>query len=155
MIRPSTDRSYRALLRVPSLGRILLGMALARIAQAMVAIGLVLFTLAEYGSPELAGLVTFASAFPGIAISPIAGVLLDRHGRIRLMIVDYLVAAAALALVAVLATLDALPAWLLVLIATVMSLTSIFSARTVASHVASATTLTAARPATTAHEPTT
>jgi MFS family permease len=124
--RPA-DHSYRALLRVPSLGRILLGMGLARVAQAMVAIALVLFTLAEYRSPELAGLVTFASIFPGIAISPIAGVLLDRHGRIRLMILDYVVAASALVVVALLASVHALPAWLLLLIATVMSLTSIFS----------------------------
>jgi MFS family permease len=124
--RPA-DRSYRALLSVPSLGRILLGMAFARIAQAMVAIALVLFTLAEYHSPELAGLVTFASIFPGIVISPIAGVLLDRHGRIRLMILDYVVAASALVIVAGLARAHALPSWLLVLIAVVMSLTSIFS----------------------------
>ena len=75
MAEPSrrADHSYRALLRVPSLGRILLGMAFARVAQAMVAIALVLFTLTEYHSPPLAGLVTFASTFPGIAISPIAG----------------------------------------------------------------------------------
>jgi MFS family permease len=124
----STDRSYRALLGVPSLGRILVGMAFARIAQAMVAIALVLFTLAEYHSPELAGLVTFASIFPGIAISPIAGVLLDRHGRIQLMILDYVVAATALFVVAGLSSAHALPSWLLVLIAVVMSLTSIFSA---------------------------
>ena len=102
-------------------------MGFARVAQAMVAIALVLFTLAEYHSPELAGLVTFASVFPGVVISPIAGVLLDRHGRIRLMILDYVVAAIALSLVAGLATIHALPAWLLVLIAVVMSLTSIFS----------------------------
>ena len=128
MTHGPADRSYRALLGVPTLGRILLGMALARIAQAMVAIALVLFTLAEYHSPELAGLVTFASIVPGIAVSPIAGVLLDRHGRIRLMILDYVVAAAALAVVAALSSAHALPSWLLVLIATVMSLTSIFSA---------------------------
>lgn len=128
MTHRSADPSYRALLAVPSLGRIVLGMALARIAQAMVAIALVLFTLVEYHSPELAGLVTFASIFPGIAISPIAGVLLDRHGRIRLMILDYLVAASALVVIAGLASAHALPSWLLVLIATVMSLTSIFSA---------------------------
>jgi MFS family permease len=127
MTRRAHDRSYRALLAVPSLGRILLGMGLARVAQAMVAIALVLFTLAEYRSPELAGLVTFASIFPGIAISPIAGVLLDRHGRIRLMIADYVVAATSLFVVAALASAHALPAWLLVLIATVMSLTAIFS----------------------------
>jgi MFS family permease len=124
----ASDRSYRALLAVPSLGRIVLGMGLARVAQAMVAIALVLFTLTEYRSPELAGLVTFASIVPGIVISPIAGVLLDRHGRIRLMILDYLVAASALGLIALLASVHALPAWLLVVIATVMSLTSIFSA---------------------------
>ena len=90
MTRRPVDPSYRALLAVPTLGRIVLGMGLARIAQAMLGVALVLFTLAEYRSPELAGLVTFASIFPGIAISPIAGVLLDRHGRIRLMIADYL-----------------------------------------------------------------
>ena len=128
MTHHPTDRSYRALLAVPALGRILLGMGLARVAQSMVAIALVLFTLTEYHSPELAGLVTFASIFPGIAISPIAGVLLDRHGRIRLMIFDYVVAAAALVVIAGLASAHALPPWLLVLIATVMSLTSIFSA---------------------------
>ena len=128
MTHRSADPSYRALFRVPTLGRIVLGMGLARIAQAMVGIAFVLFTLAEYHSPELAGLVTFASIVPGIAISPIAGVLLDRHGRIRLMIVDYLFAASALVVIAGLASVHALPPWLLVLIATVMSLTSIFSA---------------------------
>lgn len=122
------DPSYRALFQVPSLGRIVLGMGLARIAQAMLGVALVLFTLAEYRSPQLAGLVTFASIFPGIAISPIAGVLLDRHGRIRLMIADYLVSLVALLAIAVLAASHALPPWLLVLIAAVMSLTSIFSA---------------------------
>lgn len=94
----------------------------------MLGVAFVLFTLAEYRSPELAGVVTFASIFPGIAISPIAGVLLDRHGRIRLIIADYLVAVAALILIAGLASIHALPPWLLVLIAAIMSLTSIFSA---------------------------
>lgn len=128
MTRRTVDPSYRALLAVPTLGRIVLGMGLARIAQAMLGVTLVLFTLAEYHSPELAGLVTFASIFPGIAISPIAGVLLDRHGRIRLMIADYIVGAASLVVIAALASGHALPPWLLVLIAIVMSLTSIFSA---------------------------
>lgn len=128
MTRRTVDPSYRALLAVPTLGRIVLGMGLARIAQAMLGVALVLFTLAEYRSPELAGLVTFASIFPGIAISPIAGVLLDRHGRIRLMIADYVVGATALVVIAALASVHALPPWLLVLIAIVMSLTSIFSA---------------------------
>ena len=121
------DRSYRALFAVPSILRILLGMAIARVAQAMVSVALVLFTLAEYHSPELAGVVTFASIFPGLLVSPIAGVLLDRHGRIRLIIADWIIALASLVLIGVLALAHALPDWLLVVIATVSSLTSIFS----------------------------
>lgn len=123
----SSDRSYRALLRVPTLGRVLLSMQIARIAQSMVGVALVLFTLDRYGSPAFAGLVTFASVFPGLLISPIAGALLDRHGRIRLVLLDYLVALVAMVVVGVLALSDALPGPLLVLIAVVGSLTSILS----------------------------
>ena len=83
------DRSYRALLRVPTLGRVLVSMILARIAQSMVGVAMVLFTLREYGSPALAGAVTLAYVLPGLVVSPIAGALLDRHGRVRLIILDY------------------------------------------------------------------
>ena len=76
--------SYRALLDVPWLPRILTAMLLSRIAQSMVSIALVLFTLTEYGSPALAGLVTLASILPGLLVAPIAGALLDRHGRMQL-----------------------------------------------------------------------
>ena len=124
---PITDRSYRALLRVPTLGRVLLSMQIARVAQSMVGVALVLFTLDRYGSPAFAGFVTFASVFPGLLISPIAGALLDRHGRIRLVLLDYLVALAAMAVVGVLALGDMLPGPLLLLIAVVSSLTSILS----------------------------
>jgi MFS family permease len=102
-------------------------MQVARTAQSMVSIALVLFTLAAYRSPELAGLVTFASIFPGLVASPVAGALLDRHGRVRLIILDYLVAVGALVLIGSLAIADRLPAWLLVLIALVSSITGIFS----------------------------
>ena len=121
------DLSYRALLRVPTLGRVLVSMQIGRVAQAMVSIALVLFTLDRYDSPALAGLVTFASVFPGLAIAPIAGALLDRHGRIRLVMLDFVVALGAMVLIAMLAIADALPAHLLVAIAAVSSLTSILS----------------------------
>lgn len=121
------DRSYRALLRVPTLGRVLVSMQIARVAQSMVSIALVLFTLDRYGSPAFAGLVTFASVFPGLLISPIAGALLDRHGRIRLVLLDYVVALLAMVLIGVLALLGALPGPLLVAIAVISSLTSILS----------------------------
>lgn len=102
-------------------------MQLARIAQSMVGVALVLFTLDRYGSPAFAGLVTFASIMPGLLISPLAGALLDRHGRIRLVILDYLVALGAMVLIGGLAMADALPGPLLLLIAVVSSLTSILS----------------------------
>jgi MFS family permease len=121
------DRSYKALLGVPTLGRVLISMQIARVAQSMVSIALVLFTLDRYGSAAFAGLVTFASVFPGLLISPLAGALLDRHGRIRLVLLDYVVALLAMVLIGALALLDALPGPLLLVIAVVSSLTSILS----------------------------
>jgi predicted MFS family arabinose efflux permease len=115
--------SYRALLAVPSLGRVLLGMQISRIAQSMVSIVVILFALQRYNSAPLAGLVAFASIAPGMVVSPIAGALLDRHGRVRLIILDYLVAATSLLLVATLSFAGELPAWLLVAIVTVSSFT--------------------------------
>lgn len=121
------DPSYRALLEVPQLGRIVASMGLARIAQSMLGVALVLFALTVYDSPTLAGIVTFASVVPGLLIAPIAGALLDRHGRVRLMILDYLVALVSLALIGGLALAGLLPAPVLVLIVIVTSLTSILS----------------------------
>ena len=123
----SGEPSYRALLRVPTLGRVLISMQVARVAQSMVGVALVLFTLDRFGSPAFAGLVTFASIFPGLLLSPVAGALLDRHGRIRLVLLDYVVALIAMMVIGGLAVLDVLPGPLLVLIAVVSSLTSILS----------------------------
>jgi predicted MFS family arabinose efflux permease len=111
------------LLDVPSLGRVLLSMQVSRIAQSMVGIVMILFALQRYNSPQLAGLVAFASIAPGMVVSPIAGALLDRHGRVRLIILDYFVAAAALLLVAGLSLAGSLPAPLLVAITALASLT--------------------------------
>src|SRR3990170_1942669 len=114
-MRAAPATSYRALLAVPFLGRALAGMQLVRVCQSMIGVALVLFSLTRYGSPALAGLVTFASLAPGLLISPIGGALLDRHGRTRLILLDLVIA--------VIAVADVLPAWLLVLIAAVSSLT--------------------------------
>lgn len=103
--------------------RLVASMLLARVAGQMVALILVLLALQHYGSAELAGLVTFMAVAPGILASPIAGALLDRHGRTRLVVLDYFIAAASLALIAGLAAGDALPVPLLLLIVTVSSLT--------------------------------
>ncbi len=124
MTGTSLDRSYRALLAVPSVGPLLLGMQIARIAQSMVSVTIVLFTLATYRSPQLAGLATFFAIFPGLLVSPIAGALLDRHGRTRLVVLDYIVALACLILTGVLALMGMLPPWLLMIIAAIASLTA-------------------------------
>jgi MFS family permease len=121
----STDDapSYRRLFAIRGFPRLVASMMLARTAGQMVALILVLLALQHYGSAELAGLVTFLAVAPGIVASPIAGALLDRHGRTRLVVLDYFIAAASLALIAGLAAGDALPVPLLLLIVTVSSLT--------------------------------
>ena len=127
MTRPTEATSYRALLSIARLGRVIVSMQLARIAQSMVGVALVLFVLQEYRSPALAGLVTFAGIVPGLLVAPIAGALLDRHGRTRLIILDYVVALASLVLIGLLAIADSLPAPLLVTIAVLSSVTGILS----------------------------
>jgi MFS family permease len=123
-MKAEQDRSYRALLKLPSVGRLLFGMQIARIGQSMMSIGIVLFALTTYHSPRIAGFATFFNIFPGLVVSPLAGALLDRHGRIRLVVLDYIVALAALVLMGGLALTGHLPAWLLLVIAAVASLTN-------------------------------
>ena len=49
---PEPSPSYRALFAVPGLGRALAGTQVARIAQSMVGVTLVLFALGRYDSPD-------------------------------------------------------------------------------------------------------
>lgn len=119
--------SYRALFAVPQLGRVVASMQLARVAQSMFGVAIVLFALAQYDSPSFAGIVTFASVVPGLLIAPVAGALLDRHGRVRLMALDYAVASIGLVLIGGLSLAGLLPEWLLLVIVVVTSLTSILS----------------------------
>lgn len=121
----STDvpPSYRRLFAIPGFPRLVASMMLARTAGQMVSLILVLFALQHYGSAEVAGAVTFLSILPGLVGSPIAGALLDRHGRTRLMVMDYVIAGCSLALIAGLAIADRLPVPPLLAIVTVTSLT--------------------------------
>src|SRR6185295_13558421 len=65
---------------------------------------------------------------PGLVVSPLAGALLDRHGRTRLVALDYVIALASLTLIGILALAGVLPAGLLIVIAAVASLTVPLSA---------------------------
>ena len=116
--------TYRALLGVPGFGRMALGSQLGRIGGTMAQISLVLFVLGHFHSPTLAGLTEFLAIFPGLLIAPLAGALLDRHGRVRLVTADFVVAALCLALIGVLGLAGRLPAWLLLVIVGLSSLTS-------------------------------
>ena len=89
----------------------------------MLRVSLVLFVLSRYHSPQLAGLATFLLLFPGLLVAPVAGVLLDRHGRTRLITIDYLVGAVALLSIAGLSARQALPPAVLLAICGVASIT--------------------------------
>jgi nitrate/nitrite transporter NarK len=101
---------------------------LGRIAGQMLTVSFVLFVLARYHSPQLAGAATFFLLFPGLLLSPVAGALLDRYRRARLITLDYVVAATTLLMLAGLSAGHALPPPLLLAICGISSLTGPLSA---------------------------
>jgi MFS family permease len=115
--------TYRDLFRIPNFPRLATGVILARTASQMMLLTLVLFVLQRFHSPTLAGITVFVSIAPGIALSPIAGALLDRHGRVRLITLDYLVGFVTLALIAGLDLSGRVTPWALLPIVTISSLT--------------------------------
>src|SRR2546428_4679579 len=124
MVVPSSNRTtYRDLFRIPSFPRLATGVLLARTASQMMLLTLVLLVLQRFQSPSLAGITVFLSIAPGVALSPIAGALLDRHGRVRLITLDYLVGTVTLALIAGLDLGGQLTPWVLLPIVAVSSLT--------------------------------
>src|SRR2546430_8806785 len=78
---PAESTTYPDLFRIPTFPRLASSVVLARTANAMMQLALVLFTLQRFHSPTLAGVTIFLAIAPGIAVSPIAAALLDRHGR--------------------------------------------------------------------------
>lgn len=123
----SAELSYAALLRVPGFARVVLGTLLARLGGQMWEIVLVLFVLQRYQSPTLAGVTVLLSIVPGLALSPVAGALLDRQGRLRLMILDYAVTAGLMAAIAALSIGHRLPPPLLLMMVTVLGVSNILS----------------------------
>ena len=124
---PSIEASYADLLRVRGFGRVVLGTLLARLGGQMWGIVLVLFVLQRYRSPSLAGLTVLLSILPGLIFSPVAGALLDRQGRVRLMILDYSVTAGLTAAIVIQSLAHKLPPPLLLLIVSVLGVSNILS----------------------------
>lgn len=121
------ETSYGALFRVPGFSRVVTATGLSRLGGQMWEIVLVLFVLARYRSPQLAGLSVLMATVPGLVLSPLAGALLDRQGRVRLMIVDYALTAVLLTTLVGLSLVHRLPAALLLALVTVLSLSNILS----------------------------
>jgi predicted MFS family arabinose efflux permease len=120
--------TYRRLFSVGGFAQLAGGVVLSRTAIGLIQVALVLYVLQTFHSPALAGLVVFLSLVPGLAVSPIAGALLDRHGRVRMILLDYCVAASTMVLLAGLAAAQRLSAPLLMVIVAISSLTGPLSA---------------------------
>jgi predicted MFS family arabinose efflux permease len=88
------EQTYRATLAAPMVGRIAGSMLFSRLSAQGFSIALVLFLLGEFHSAPLAGACVFMSIAPGLLVSPIAGVLLDRHDAARMVKLDYIASAA-------------------------------------------------------------
>jgi MFS family permease len=116
--------SYRRVLATPGFRTLWGGALLARIGQQMTVVVLVLFVLARFGSASLAGAAVFFAIAPGLLVSPIAGALLDRGRRIRLITLDYAVAAVCMAAVGLLDRAGVLTSVLLLLIVGASSFTT-------------------------------
>ena len=95
----------------------------ARTANNVYSIVIVLFVLDRFHSAPLAGLTVMMATLPALAVSPLAGALLDRRGRAPLIVTDYLIAAGGLTLLWGLARAGALPRWALLSTVTLAGLT--------------------------------
>jgi len=122
-----TETSYPILFRVPGFARVMLATVLGRLAGQMWEVLLVLFVLVRYRSPALAGLTVLFALLPGLVLSPIAGSLLDRQGRLRLMVFDYTLTALLTGGIAILSALHSLPVPLLLVMVTLLSVSNILS----------------------------
>jgi MFS family permease len=115
--------TYRQLLAAPDLRLLLLATLLSRLAGRMFALAIVLYALLRTGSPVLAGWLAFAAMAPGLAISPLAGALIDRVGSVWAITVDMVAGAACVTALIVVDRLDLASAPVLLLLTGLFSLT--------------------------------
>lgn len=116
--------SYRHLLRQRGVPEVLLAASLSRLAGRMVTLAIILYSLDRFQAPALVGWVAFASLAPGLAISPLAGALLDRIGATRAIAVDMVASAALLFVLVAVSVGHALTPPLLLMLVALFSLTS-------------------------------
>jgi len=122
------ELSYQQLLRVPDMRALLLATGLSRLGGRMLSLAIVLYALARADSPALAGWLSFALMAPGLAISPIAGALIDRAGAVWAITADMAASAACLLALTLVDRLGAANPPVLLVLTTLFSLTSPLSA---------------------------
>ncbi len=125
LMRPVT---YANVLRHPGIGRIVVSMLLSRLGDGMWMVTVILFALHHFHSPLIAGIAAAAGQIPNKFLAPLVGTLLDRHGRTRLVLLDYIVAATCLASIATLSLANHLSEVVYLAICAVAGTTSILSA---------------------------
>lgn len=125
---PRPPISYVSLFRVPGFGRFAATTLLGRGAESMWVVAIVLFVLVKFHSPGLAGLVVFFGIFPALLLSPLAGALIDRYGRVRFITFDYFVAALSLLGIVALSFTHLLTPGLMLPLVVLGSLTGMLSA---------------------------
>ena len=78
MLDDLPEPSYRALLEVPQLDRVVASMGLARVGQSMVVVAIVLYNLSVYVLPALAAAGSYLSLVPRQMLTPIYVSMPDR-----------------------------------------------------------------------------
>ena len=116
--------TYWQLLRVVDMRALLLATCLARLAGRMFMLAIVLYALSHAGSPVLAGWLAFAAVAPGLAISPVAGALIDRVGSVWAITVDMAASAGCVTALIIVDRLDWANAPVLLTLTGLFSLTS-------------------------------
>ena len=114
--------AYRRLAREPGWLRLYAAATLARVANEMLAVALLLYVIARTGDEALGGFVVAAVTLPSLVSGPLLGGLLDRLARpSRLLALDQ--AVMAVALCAIVALLEAGPGWAVLAPAVVAGIT--------------------------------
>jgi MFS family permease len=120
--------SYWGLFKIRGVSPLIGTMILSRLGANMWNLALVLFVLEQFHSPAITGLISFFGLTPGLLISPLAGVVLDRHGRKRWVALDLAVGVAIVACITILTFLHQLSPVPIILIVGIGSLTLPLSA---------------------------
>lgn len=102
------------------------GQLISMIGSSLTSFGLGIWVFQQTGSATQFGLIAVAAILPGILLSPIAGAIIDRHDRRRIMMLADLAAGLSTMAVALLLFSGRLEVWMIYITAAVSSTASAF-----------------------------